>query len=443
MNGADPLCDTLLANGVDVCFANPGTSEMHFVAALDRKPRDALRARPVRGRGHRRGRRLRAHGRQAGRDAAAPRARASPTAWPTCTTRGAPARRSSTSSATTPPITSRYDAPLTTDIEALARPMSHWVQPRRDGRRRVGARRRGRRSARATAAGPHRDADPAGRRRLGRDRTAPLRRRGRAAARAASGADRDARRGAGAAQRPPHACCCWPATALRERGARRWRPHRRRPPARGCWRSSPNARIERGAGRVADRPRALRGRPGAGGASPTSTHVILVGAKAPVAFFAYPGQAEQHAAAGLRGDRDWPRPSDDLGAALAGAGRRARHRPRRCRRARRRGRRRRCRAARSTPEAIAQRAGRADAGGRDRLRRIGHVGPQLFQPTYGARAARLPAADRRRDRHRHAAGDRRGRRLPGPQGRLRCRPTAAACTRCRRCGRRRASGSTW
>jgi acetolactate synthase-1/2/3 large subunit len=38
MNGADILCDTLLANQVDVCFANPGTSEMHFVAALDRKP---------------------------------------------------------------------------------------------------------------------------------------------------------------------------------------------------------------------------------------------------------------------------------------------------------------------------------------------------------------------------------------------------------------------
>ena len=38
MNGADALCDTLLANDVDVCFANPGTSEMHFVAALDRKP---------------------------------------------------------------------------------------------------------------------------------------------------------------------------------------------------------------------------------------------------------------------------------------------------------------------------------------------------------------------------------------------------------------------
>ena len=34
--GADTLVHTLLAGGVDVCFANPGTSEMHFVGALDR-----------------------------------------------------------------------------------------------------------------------------------------------------------------------------------------------------------------------------------------------------------------------------------------------------------------------------------------------------------------------------------------------------------------------
>lgn len=36
MNGADTLVQTLLNGGVDVCFTNPGTSEMHFVAALDR-----------------------------------------------------------------------------------------------------------------------------------------------------------------------------------------------------------------------------------------------------------------------------------------------------------------------------------------------------------------------------------------------------------------------
>ena len=36
MTGADVLIRTLLACGVDVCFTNPGTSEMHMVAALDR-----------------------------------------------------------------------------------------------------------------------------------------------------------------------------------------------------------------------------------------------------------------------------------------------------------------------------------------------------------------------------------------------------------------------
>ena len=38
MNGADALLATLVANEVTACFANPGTSEMQFVAALDRKP---------------------------------------------------------------------------------------------------------------------------------------------------------------------------------------------------------------------------------------------------------------------------------------------------------------------------------------------------------------------------------------------------------------------
>ncbi|WP_028935245.1 acetolactate synthase large subunit [Pseudonocardia spinosispora] len=38
MNGAQALINTLVDGGVDVCFANPGTSEMHFVAALDSVP---------------------------------------------------------------------------------------------------------------------------------------------------------------------------------------------------------------------------------------------------------------------------------------------------------------------------------------------------------------------------------------------------------------------
>lgn len=38
INGAETLVNTLLAGNVDVCFANPGTSEMQFVAALDKSP---------------------------------------------------------------------------------------------------------------------------------------------------------------------------------------------------------------------------------------------------------------------------------------------------------------------------------------------------------------------------------------------------------------------
>src|SRR5689334_4038483 len=39
MNGAESLVHTLADSGIEVCFGNPGTSEMHFVAALDREPK--------------------------------------------------------------------------------------------------------------------------------------------------------------------------------------------------------------------------------------------------------------------------------------------------------------------------------------------------------------------------------------------------------------------
>jgi acetolactate synthase-1/2/3 large subunit len=39
MNGAESLVHTLADSGIEICFGNPGTSEMHFVAALDREPR--------------------------------------------------------------------------------------------------------------------------------------------------------------------------------------------------------------------------------------------------------------------------------------------------------------------------------------------------------------------------------------------------------------------
>ncbi|MGB7238576.1 MAG: acetolactate synthase large subunit [Rhodococcus sp. (in: high G+C Gram-positive bacteria)] len=38
MNGAEALIGTLADAGVDVCFANPGTSEMQLVAAIDKQP---------------------------------------------------------------------------------------------------------------------------------------------------------------------------------------------------------------------------------------------------------------------------------------------------------------------------------------------------------------------------------------------------------------------
>ncbi|WP_265048314.1 acetolactate synthase large subunit [Alkalimarinus alittae] len=39
LNGAQALMKTLVDAGVEVCFSNPGTSEMHFVAALDSEPK--------------------------------------------------------------------------------------------------------------------------------------------------------------------------------------------------------------------------------------------------------------------------------------------------------------------------------------------------------------------------------------------------------------------
>ncbi len=35
MNGAQAVVRTLVGSGMTTCFANPGTSEMHFLAALD------------------------------------------------------------------------------------------------------------------------------------------------------------------------------------------------------------------------------------------------------------------------------------------------------------------------------------------------------------------------------------------------------------------------
>ena len=201
MNGAESLVRTLLAGGVERLLHQSRHVRDAFRRGARQGAGHALRAGPVRGRGDGRGRRLLPHAR-----ASPPRpcciwAPASPTGSPTCTT---PRRRSSgivniVGEHATYHIA--HDAPLTADIEGVARAhvalgqdLAQLAHDRR--RRRAGDR------GRAAAARPDRDADPAGRHGLGprrrhrRGRTPPAppkvvggRRqgRGRHAARAARG----------------------------------------------------------------------------------------------------------------------------------------------------------------------------------------------------------------------------------------------------------------
>ena len=126
MNGAESLVTTLVDGGVDICFANPGTSEMHFLAALD-DPRmksvlclfEGVCTGAADG-----WYRMRGH--------------------PACTllhlgpglANGLAnihnARRASSGMVNVVGEHSekhlRYDPPLMSDIEGLARPLSHWVR---------------------------------------------------------------------------------------------------------------------------------------------------------------------------------------------------------------------------------------------------------------------------------------------------------------------------
>lgn len=126
MNGADIVCDALLAQGVDTWFANPGTSEMHLVGALDRRPEIrcvlGLAEGVVTGAAD-------GYARMAGKPAATLLHCGPGLANGLANLHNA--RRAGT------PIVNivgdhatyhlRYDAPLTSDIESLARPMSAWV----------------------------------------------------------------------------------------------------------------------------------------------------------------------------------------------------------------------------------------------------------------------------------------------------------------------------
>jgi acetolactate synthase-1/2/3 large subunit len=127
MNGAEVLARTLVTGGVDVCFANPGTSEMHFVSALDRVP--AMRCVLALFEGV-------ATGAADGFYRMADK--------PACTLLHLGPGLSNGSANLHNALKARsgivnvvgqhatwhlqHDAPLTSDIEGLARPVSHWVR---------------------------------------------------------------------------------------------------------------------------------------------------------------------------------------------------------------------------------------------------------------------------------------------------------------------------
>ena len=126
-SGAESLVQTFVDAGVNVCFANPGTSEMHFVAALDSNPemRCVL-------------------GLFEGVVTGAADGYARMTGMPAATlTHLGPglgnglANIHNAKKARTPMVNvigdhatfhRKYDAPLTSDVEGVAKPMSHWVK---------------------------------------------------------------------------------------------------------------------------------------------------------------------------------------------------------------------------------------------------------------------------------------------------------------------------
>ncbi len=126
MNGAESLLRTLVASDVEVCFANPGTSEMHFVSAIDRvegmRPVLALFEGVVTGMAD-------GYGRMAERPAATLLHLGPGLANGLANLHNA--RRAAT------PIVNlvgdhatyhaQYDAPLASDIAGFARPVSGWV----------------------------------------------------------------------------------------------------------------------------------------------------------------------------------------------------------------------------------------------------------------------------------------------------------------------------
>ncbi len=136
VNGAHAVARTLVDSGVEVCFANPGTSELHFVAALDDEP--TLRAVPCLFEGVATGA-ADGYGRMTGRPAATllhlgPGLGNGLANLHNARRAGTPVVNLVGDHAT---FHKKYDAPLESDVDALARTVSGWVR-RCDAPARVG-----------------------------------------------------------------------------------------------------------------------------------------------------------------------------------------------------------------------------------------------------------------------------------------------------------------
>jgi len=130
INGAESLVRTLIASDVGVCFANPGTSEMHFVAALDKI--DGMRCvlglfeGVVTGAAD-------GYFRMTGKPASTLLHLGPGLANGLANLHNAKKARSGIVNIVGEHAGYhiRFDAPLTADIEGIARPMSHWVKTSR------------------------------------------------------------------------------------------------------------------------------------------------------------------------------------------------------------------------------------------------------------------------------------------------------------------------
>lgn len=127
MNGAESLVQTLLDGGVEVCFTNPGTSEMHFVAALDEVPGMrcvlCLFEGVVSGAAD-------GYGRMAGKPASTLLHLGPGLGNAVANLHNARKGNVGIVNVVGDHATYhvQYDAPLTADIEGLAGPVSHWVR---------------------------------------------------------------------------------------------------------------------------------------------------------------------------------------------------------------------------------------------------------------------------------------------------------------------------